>query len=48
MKKKKSNLRRLNNFFEAIIGVKNNKKKIKDPEDFQKLYFEMEWAMNQI
>lgn len=44
----KSNLRRLNNFFEAIIGVKNNKKKIKDPEDFQKLYFEMEWAMNQI
>jgi len=44
----KTNLRRLINFFEAIIGVKNNKKKIRDPEEFQKLFFEMEWAMNQI
>ncbi len=44
----KSNLRRLFNFFEYIIEVKNNKKKIKDPEDFEKLFFEMEWAINQI
>jgi hypothetical protein len=44
----KSNLRRLDIFFMEIINVKNNKKKIKDPEVFQNLFFEMEWAMNQI
>ena len=44
----KSNFRRINDFFDIIIDVKNNKKKIKDPEDFQNLFFEMEWVTNQI
>jgi hypothetical protein len=44
----KINLRRYNRFFDEIILIKNNKKKIKSPEDFQKLFFEMEWALNNI
>lgn len=44
----RSNTKRLHIFFKEMILIKENKKKIKDPQTFQNLFFEMEWVLKSI
>jgi len=44
----KPKLRRITKFMDTIIAIKEGKSKVKNEEDFENLYFEMEWVVNNI
>ncbi|MBD3196786.1 MAG: hypothetical protein GF317_17145 [Candidatus Lokiarchaeota archaeon] len=44
----KSKLKRISKFMDTIIATKYGKNKIKDEIEFEELFFEMEWVVNNI
>ncbi|MFX0029798.1 MAG: hypothetical protein ACFE8B_11350 [Candidatus Hermodarchaeota archaeon] len=44
----KSKIKRLTKFIDTIISIKEGKYKVKDEEDFEEIFFEMGWAMQNI
>ena len=40
--------KRLTKFMEKILGIKEGKIKVKTEQDFEELFFEMDWAVNNI
>ncbi|MHA1455038.1 MAG: hypothetical protein ACTSR5_03495, partial [Promethearchaeota archaeon] len=44
----KLKIRRIARFMDRIIAIKEGKNKVKNEEDFENLFFEMEWVVNNI
>jgi len=44
----KFKIRRITKFMDTIIAIKEGKSKVKNEQDFENLYFEMEWVVNNI
>ena len=44
----KLKIRRITKFMDTIIAIKEGKRKVKNEQDFENLYFEMEWVVNNI
>ncbi|MHA1660604.1 MAG: hypothetical protein ACTSUT_15955 [Promethearchaeota archaeon] len=44
----KHKVRRISHFMERIIAIKMGKRKVKTEQDFEDLFFEMEWVVNNI
>jgi hypothetical protein len=44
----KLKIRRITKFMDTIIAIKEGKSKVKNEQDFENLYFEMEWVVNNI
>ena len=44
----KQKIKRIAKFMDTIIAIKEGKSKIKNEQDFENLYFEMEWVVNNI
>ena len=44
----KLKIRRITRFMDKIIAIKNDKSKVKNEEEFEELFFEMEWVVNNI
>ena len=44
----KLKIRRITKFMDTIIAIKEGKSKVKNEQDFESLYFEMEWVVNNI
>jgi len=44
----KLKIRRITRFMDRVIAIKEGKNKVKNEEDFETLFFEMEWVMNNI
>jgi hypothetical protein len=44
----KLKIRRIAKFMDTIIAIKEGKSKVKNEQDFENLYFEMEWVVNNI
>lgn len=44
----KLKIRRITRFMDRIIAIKEGKNKVKNEEDFENLFFEMEWVVNNI
>ncbi len=44
----KHKIRRITKFMDSIIAIKEGKSKVKNEQDFENLYFEMEWVVNNI
>ncbi|NVM17813.1 MAG: hypothetical protein HWN80_08855 [Candidatus Lokiarchaeota archaeon] len=44
----KLKIRRITKFMDTIISIKEGKSKIKNEQDFENLYYEMEWVVNNI
>ena len=41
-------VRRINKFMNKIISIKSGKSKVKNEQDFEELFFEMEWVVNNL
>jgi hypothetical protein len=41
-------VRRINKFMNKIISIKSGKRKVKNEQDFEELFFEMEWVVNNL
>ena len=41
-------VRRVNKFMNKIISIKSGKRKVKNEQDFEELFFEMEWVANNL
>ena len=41
-------VRRITKFMNKIISIKSGKRKVKNEQDFEELFFEMEWVVNNI
>ena len=53
MTEKESNIsrfkvRRITKFMNKIISIKSGKRKVKNEQDFEELFFEMEWVVNNL
>ena len=44
----KLKIKRITKFMDTIIAIKEGKSKVKNEQDFENLYFEMEWVVNNI
>jgi len=44
----KLKIRRITKFMDSIIAIKEGKSKVKNEQDFENIYFEMEWVVNNI
>ena len=44
----KLKIRRISRFMDRIISIKNDKSKVKNEQEFEELFFEMEWVANNI
>jgi len=44
----KLKIRRITKFMDTIIAIKEGKSKVKNEQDFENLYFEMEWVVKNI
>ena len=44
----KSKVRRISKFMDTMIAIKEGKSKVKNEQDFENLYFEMEWMVKNI
>ncbi|MHA1508933.1 MAG: hypothetical protein ACTSO6_09560, partial [Promethearchaeota archaeon] len=44
----KIKLRRIAKFMDTIIAIKEGKSKVKNEQEFENLYFEMEWVVNNV
>ena len=44
----KLKIRRISKFMDRIIAIKEGKSKVKNEQDFETLFFEMEWVVNNI
>jgi len=44
----KSKIRRITKFMNTIIPIKDGKDKVRDEEDFEEIFFEMSWVVNNI
>ena len=44
----KLKIRRISKFMDRIIAIKEGKSKVKNEQDFENLFFEMEWVVNNI
>jgi hypothetical protein len=44
----KLKIRRITKFMDNIIAIKEGKSKVKNEQDFENLYYEMEWVVNNI
>jgi len=44
----KHKIRRITKFMDNIIAIKEGKSKVKNEQDFENLYYEMEWVVNNI
>ncbi|MFX0140116.1 MAG: hypothetical protein ACFFDN_41125, partial [Candidatus Hodarchaeota archaeon] len=44
----KLKIRRLGKFMDRILAIKEGKYKVKTEQDFEELFFEMGWAVNNI
>ncbi len=44
----KLKIRRISKFMDRIISIKEGKSKVKNEQDFETLFFEMEWVVNNI
>ncbi len=44
----KIKIRRIAKFMDSIIAIKEGKKKVKNEQEFENLYFEMEWVVNNL
>jgi len=44
----KLKIRRISRFMDRIILIKNDKSKVKNEQEFEELFFEMEWVANNI
>ncbi|MFX0047504.1 MAG: hypothetical protein ACFE8G_04965 [Candidatus Hermodarchaeota archaeon] len=44
----KLKIKRITKFMDSIIAIKEGKSKVKNEQDFENLYFEMEWVVNNI
>jgi hypothetical protein len=40
--------RRISKFMDRILAIKEGKDKVKTEQDFEDLFFEMDWAVNNI
>ena len=45
-KTSKIKIRRISKFMDTIIAIKEGKSKVKNEQEFENLYFEMEWVVN--
>ena len=48
MKINKLKVKRISKFMDRMIAIKEGKSKVKNEEDFESLFFEMEWVVNNI
>jgi len=48
MKVNKLKVKRISKFMDRMISIKEGKSKVKNEEDFESLFFEMEWVVNNI
>ena len=46
--KLQSKVRRISKFMDTMIAIKEGKSKVKNEQDFENLYFEMEWMVKNI
>jgi hypothetical protein len=44
----KLKLRRISRFMDRIIAIKEGKSKVRNEQDFEDLFFEMEWVVNNL
>jgi hypothetical protein len=44
----KSKVRRISKFMDTMIAIKEGKSKVKNEQDFENLYFEMEWMVKNV
>jgi hypothetical protein len=44
----KLKIKRISKFMDRIIAIKDNKSKVRNEQDFEDLFFEMEWVVNNI
>jgi hypothetical protein len=44
----KIKIRRIAKFMDTIIAIKEGNDKVKNEQEFENLYFEMEWVVNNI
>jgi len=47
-KTSKIKIKRISKFMDTIIAIKEGKSKVKNEQEFENLYFEMEWVVNNI
>ena len=48
LKTTKIKIRRITKFMDTIIAIKEGKSKVKNEQEFENLYFEMEWVVNNV
>ena len=44
----KAKRRRISRFMDKILDIKEGKRKVRTEEDFEELFFEMEWVVNNV